>query len=485
VGDPTADLRNVIRGSKHLARILDKGANALQRSSERLQPSRATNNVEATRVAFDNAVAHALANTGTDQTVSVLAVSVDFFDAVVANRGAAVTHEIQAAMANRLNNIVRPNDVVIADGEDSLAVAWTPAAGGPDASAMAVRIAQQFHQPISTSAGQLAISVSIGVATCTGTACETMSAPTLRRQARAAVRSAQQAGRAQIATFDNADQASALETYETERQLFAAIRNEEIAVRYQPIVSLHSGETVAVEAAAYWNNALLGTVSSATFMPIAEESGLIQQIGSQVLAAATDQANQWNTDGSTRMMTVNVSNAELLNPELLPSIEQLLEQNQLDPQDLCLEISETVVMSDVAASMTILGQLKDLGLTLAIDNFGTGYSSLAYLRRLPVDILKIDRSFVQSIYNRDDRAIARAVIDLAHTLGMTTVADGVETRMQVEVLHALNCDMAQGVYFHSPSAPENVDLRHIDFNAPSPMSPSAPPISPATLARNA
>ena len=213
---------------------------------------------------------------------------------------------------------------------------------------------------------------------------------------------------------------------------------------------------------------MLGSISPTTFIPIAEEAGLIGELGRQIMQTAIAQSSAWNQEGQPApITTINLSNRQLLDPDLIPTIALLLHEHDLDPSRLCLEISESVVMSDVAASMTILGHMKDLGLRLAIDNFGTGYSSLSYLRRLPVDMLKIDQSFVQSIYNRDDRVITKAIIDLAHTLGMTTVAEGVETRLQVEVLHALNCDMAQGFYLHVPAEAAEVDFGRIDFEAPS------------------
>ena len=400
-------------------------------------------------------------------SVGILLVSIDYFDVVTACHGADIANELLSIVADRISETVRLDDEM-ARLDDGFFILWAPGPGAPDITEIANRIVGQFDQPIMTSTGQLPITVSVGITSATGENCADLTPFKLMQQARSAALSAQRSWRGQFTAFDRSVQNQAIESYETERQLHAALRDDRLSVSYQPIISLHSGETVAVEALARWNDDKLGSISPATFIPIAEESGLIGELGRLVLQTAIAQASVWNKAGeSETLMTINLSNRQLLDPELIPAINSLLDQHGLDPRLLCFEISESVVMSDVAASMTILGRIKDLGLLLAIDNFGTGYSSLSHLRRLPVDILKIDQSFVQSIYNRDDRVITKAIIDLAHTLGMTTVAGGVETRLQVEVLHALNCDMAQGFYFHAPMPADDVDFGHIDFANPS------------------
>lgn len=416
---------------------------------------------------FDNAVHRALTQAAPTESVSLLLASIDYFDVVTAGHGPEIAEELLAIVADRISETVRLDDEM-AQLDDGFFILWAPNRGAPDITEIARRISNKFHQPVMTSAGQLPITVSVGSTSIAGANCTDVTALRLMRQARSAVLSAQRSGRGQFATFDRAIQKQAIASYETERQLHAALRNKRLGVNYQPIVSLHSGQTVGVEALARWNDEELGSICPTTFIPIAEESGLISELGRVILQASIAQGSTWNQSGdSETLTTVNISNHQLLDPELVPTIERLLNEHNLNPRLLCLEISESVLMSDVAASMTILGCMKDLGLRLAIDNFGTGYSSLCYLRRLPVDILKIDQSFVQSIYSRDDRVITKAIIDLAHTLGMTTVADGVETRLQVEVLHALNCDMAQGPYLHVPASAGDVSFKPIDFEASS------------------
>jgi len=404
--------------------------------------------------------------------------TVDHFDAVTASHGMEVAHEALMIVGGRISDALRIDDAMERCADDGFAILWKGGVTAPDITDVASRIAAKFDTPIMTSGGQLAITVSIGIASATGPDCATVSPLTLQRKAQSAVMSAQRRGRGQVAIFDEAVQDQAIRSYETECKLRTALSDERLRVAYQPIINLHSGVTVCVEALARWNDPMLGPVDPSTFIPIAEESGLIGELGQAVSQQAISQASRWNhLEGLDPTITINLSNRQLLDPTLIPSITAMLDQYDLKPQNVCFEITESVVMSDVAASMTILGLMKDMGLQLAIDDFGTGYSSLSYLRRLPVDILKIDQSFVQSIYNRDDRVITKAIIDLAHTLGMTTVAEGVETRLQLEVLSALQCDMAQGFYLHPPTEAHLVDFSPFKFETTTSNPPAAFPHS--------
>lgn len=407
--------------------------------------------------AFENLISLAIAASPDTVSVGLLAICVDYFDIIVASHGHEVGQEVIRTVGQRIRHIVNPGDTIVQCSDDGYALLCAPA----DARAMAKRIAAQFHEPVMTEAGQLAITTSVGVTSTTGQSAT--DARMLLRQARSAVAGAQRDGRGQLAVYDEAIRQQVLESYKLEQQLRSALDNHEMTVSYQPVVSLQDGDVVGVEALARWDHDTFGDVCPHTFIPIAEESGLIYQLGRTVLAKAMHQAHLWHKNHTDLNLSVNLSNRQLLDPDLVPMMERLLTETNLNPRSLNLEISESVVMSDVAASMTILGHLKDLGFGLAIDDFGTGYSSLNYLHRLPVDVLKIDQSFVQGIYSRDDRVIAKAIIDLAHTLGMKTVALGVETHLQAEVLHALNCDMAQGFYLHPPTAAVEVDFAPIDF----------------------
>ena len=247
-----------------------------------------------------------------------------------------------------------------------------------------------------------------------------------------------------------------------------------VQVAYQPIFNLNSGMTVGVEALGLWAEDAIDALS-----PLTTHVGVA---GQEILATAIAQGSTWrqHREYAPAVITANLSTLDLLDPDLVPMISVALATHGLDPRRLCIEVNESALMEDIAATAAVMGRLKDLGLLLAIDDFGTGHSSLSHLRKLPVDILKVDRSFVQSIYNREDRVIAKAVIDLAHTLGMTTIAEGVETRLQVEVLHALNCDMAQGPYLQCPVSADALDFGQIDFDAPSPIENSDLRFAPST-----
>lgn len=428
----------------------------------RTNPSQQSAWTEADTSRFEHLVTEAIAASPTDADVALLAVNVDHFDVVSATHGIEVGSEIMRTVANRIRAAIRPGDPIEQCSEHGYAMLYVSTATTPDIREVANRIASQFDEPVMTTAGQLAVTMSVGMTSTTGRSTST-DARMLLRQAKSAVASAQRNGRSQFAVFDEAIRQQVLEGYELEQQLRSALHNRQVGVSYQPVMSLHSGDVISVEAVARWNHQTLGDVSPHTFIPIAEQSGLICRLGRSLFGQVMMQGRQWIHEHKDLRLSVNVSKRQLVDPELLPMTEKLIAESQLDPRSFSIEISESVVMSDVTASMTILGRLKDLGFHLAIDDFGTGYSSLSYLHRLPVDALKIDRSFVQGMYSRDDRVITKAIIDLAHTLGMETVAQGVETHLQAEVLHALNCDMAQGLYLHPPATADKVNFSSIDF----------------------
>jgi len=397
--------------------------------------------------------------------VAILVVAIDYFEALTSLHGGSVGNEILSAVASRIREAVRPYDVVARVDGSGFAMVWRQQVVDLVPADIGSRIANQFDSAVSTAVGELTVSVTVGVSTVMGDEVASADPPTLLAQARAAVLAARnQQGRSKFSEFNPIMLEQAVEAYTTEHQLRTALREDSLSVNYQPIVSLRTGQAVGLEALARWEDAVYGSVSPARFIPVAEDSGLINHVGSIVLEHSIPESARWNAGRPGGLvLTVNLSNHQLLDPHLIPTIKRLLHDNQLEPGLLCLEITESVVMANVAASMTILCQLKDLGVMVAIDDFGTGYSSLSYLRRLPVDILKIDRSFIQSIQNRDDRIITKAIIDLAHTLGMTTVAEGVERRDQLATLVDFECDMVQGFLFHHPAKAVDVDLTGHDI----------------------
>ncbi|MGH9010897.1 MAG: putative bifunctional diguanylate cyclase/phosphodiesterase [Acidimicrobiia bacterium] len=244
--------------------------------------------------------------------------------------------------------------------------------------------------------------------------------------------------------------------------LHRALERDELRVFYQPVVDLASGAVAGVEALVRWEHPHHGLVSPASFVPLAEETGLIVPIGAWVLDQATAQAARWRERSWGRSLTVNVnlSARQLRQPDLIPRLMSSLLESGTDPALLCLELTETTLMEDARSHREVLDGIQGLGVGLAIDDFGTGYSSLTYLKRLPVSVLKIDQAFVRGL-GRDasDTAIVKSVIDLAHALGLTVVAEGVEDGDQVAHLRKLGCDLAQGYFFARPQPAEDLEAQ--------------------------
>jgi EAL domain-containing protein (putative c-di-GMP-specific phosphodiesterase class I) len=252
-----------------------------------------------------------------------------------------------------------------------------------------------------------------------------------------------------------------MERLEVETDLRQALERQEFRVYYQPIVSLADGRIVELEALVRWQHPERGLVQPGAFIPIAEETGLIVPLGQWVLEQACQQARMWqdaSPANKSLVMSVNLSARQFQHPMLVADIERAVRQSRLDPRSLKLEITESVVMQDVESTLATLHALKALGIQLAIDDFGTGYSSLTYLKRFPIDTLKIDRSFVDGLgQDAQDTAIVRSVVALAKTLNLSVTGEGVETVEQQTHLEGLGCDLAQGFMFARPSPPELLD----------------------------
>jgi EAL domain-containing protein (putative c-di-GMP-specific phosphodiesterase class I) len=240
-----------------------------------------------------------------------------------------------------------------------------------------------------------------------------------------------------------------------EADLRRAIEREEFAVYYQPQLDLRTGTIAGWEALVRLIHPERGPISPAAFLPIAEETGLIAQIGNLVLEEGCRQAKEWQErypTADTTPMSVNISARQLQRPDtLVRDVVRVLEKTGLAPGSWMLEITESMIMADAEEKVDVLGRLKDLGVRIAVDDFGTGYSNLAYLKRFPVDMLKVDKSFIDGLgESAEDEAIVEAVINLAHALGMRAVAEGIETTKQLERLQALGCELGQGYLFSEP-----------------------------------
>jgi diguanylate cyclase (GGDEF)-like protein/PAS domain S-box-containing protein len=352
--------------------------------------------------------------------------------------------------ARRLLGCVRSADTVARFGGDEFAILLT-GVGGNDPARVAERIQRAFAQPFDIDGRELAVTTSIGIAY----AETNLHAPDdLLRRADVAMYRAKGNGRNGFEIFDAAMHASALSRLELEDELRTAIEQDEIIVHFQPKVELASGAFIGIEALARWLHPQRGLTPPGEFITLAEESGLIVPLGISVLQQAARQVHRWHldlADCARLTLSVNLSARQFQMPDLVERVVEVLEQTGLDPAHLLLEITESVLMDDVEESIARLCGLKALGVEIAIDDFGTGYSSLAYLKRFPIDILKIDRSFVAGLgISQEDTAIVAAIVSMAKSLGLRTIAEGVETDAQVTHLTELGCDLAQGFYFARP-----------------------------------
>jgi EAL domain-containing protein (putative c-di-GMP-specific phosphodiesterase class I) len=265
----------------------------------------------------------------------------------------------------------------------------------------------------------------------------------------------------QLLTAAKQESGGAPEPEQSDSQLVADLRRAidagELSVHYQPLVDIAGRRVVGLEALARWQHPKLGFISPATFIPIAEQSGLIIDLGDFVLKTVCEQIVRWEKGGIAVVpVAVNVSAAQLAGSRLWPFVRSVLRDTGLKPSLLELELTESALISDVQNHVKELGAMRSSGIKIAIDDFGTGYSSLSYLRQLPIDTLKIDRSFISHVdTNSSDRTIVEAILTMAHSLGFTVVAEGVETEGQLEVLRRLRCDLAQGYLFSRPLAADN------------------------------
>jgi diguanylate cyclase (GGDEF)-like protein/PAS domain S-box-containing protein len=388
-----------------------------------------------------------------DTTVAVLAMDVDRFKTINDSLGHDTGDALLVELAGRLERAVRESDTVARltsgtvarFGGDEFVVLCEDVAGENVAIRLAERIGAEVARPVQAGEHELAVTASIGIAV--AAAGIAGSPESLVRDADAAMYRAKEQGRARYEMFDLAMRSRALERRAQETELRHAIDHGELRLHYQPIVALADGGVRSVEALVRWEHPERGLLQPGAFIPLAEDSGLIVPLGRWVLGEACRQAAAW-TDVR---VAVNLSTRQLADRSLVTDVADILARTRLDPSRLTLEITETLIMERLEASIELLHQLKALGVRLSLDDFGTGYSSLSYLERLPLDVLKLDRSFVSGLgAGADEPAIVAAVIEMGRALGMTVIAEGVETEEQVARLRGLGCAYAQGFHFARP-----------------------------------
>jgi diguanylate cyclase (GGDEF)-like protein len=382
--------------------------------------------------------------TGTQ--VAVLFIDLDRFKVVNDSLGHHAGDRLLVAVADRLRTAARRHELPARFGGDEFVIVCEDIADAQDAVAVGERLLRALAQPFDFDDVPAFVGGSIGIAVTS----DPQAAPAdLVRDADAAMYRAKQAGGGRCSIFDQVVRDRAVARQATEAALRNAIANDELVVHFQPEISVASGDIVGVEALVRWQRPGAGMVPPADFIPIAEETGLIVPIGKWVLHAACAQAKSF--DDGRLVIRVNVSARQLAEPGLADTVKDALAASGLPPERLVLEVTESVVLEDGDRSVAALQALRDIGVGVSLDDFGTGYCSLSYLRRLPIDSLKIDRSFVRGLGREaDDDSIVTSVIDLARSLGVSVVAEGVETEEQLAGLRARGCDTMQGFLFAKP-----------------------------------
>ncbi|MEM9203252.1 MAG: EAL domain-containing protein [Actinomycetota bacterium] len=381
--------------------------------------------------------------------VAVLLLDLDRFKNINDSMGHDRGDELLVTIADRLRLAVRPGDLVARLGGDEFAVTLAGPVTPTDAEFVANRLLRLIGEPVQLDSQKLYPSASIGIAFSDGD-----DVADLLRRADTAMYRAKAQGRAQAALFDEALQLEVTERMATEAGLRGALRNAEFIVYYQPEISTIDGRMLGAEALVRWDHPTEGVLAAGSFIEVAEETGLVIEMGEIVLAEAVAEAATWPGGDDGPMVRVNLAAAQLQRDDTVALVRFALEESGLPPHRLCLEITESAVMTDINRSEQILHRLKELGVKLAVDDFGTGFSSLAYLKRFPVDALKIDRAFVIGLgEDEEDRAFVSSIISLAEALGLDVVAEGVETERHAEILSELGCHRAQGYLYARPGPP--------------------------------
>ncbi|WP_319422830.1 GGDEF domain-containing response regulator [Pleurocapsa sp. FMAR1] len=385
-------------------------------------------------------------------TLAVLLLSIDRFRCIKHSLGYEISEQLLISVARRLEEYISENDfnLVAKIGEDEFALLITNIIDPQDIINRAEHLYRQLIKPFQIKSSLICSTVSIGIALNQD---RNQNPAQLLQSADTAMQYAKVNFVKTSVLFNDRMQSKAVEKLRLENDLQKAIENKQLYLNYQPIVSLDTGKISCLEALVRWKHSSLGSIPPDKFIPICEETGQIIALGQWVLSEACCQLVAWQKlfiADSSLTMSINLSRIQVYHPELIPQIDGLLDSLNLKGEDLKLEITESTLMENTSSVRKVLKQLKERDIKICLDDFGTGYSSLSYLRYLPVDTVKIDRSFIGAEINGTNYDIIKAIINLAHSLGLDVVAEGIETKAQLEILRGLGCEYGQGYFFAYP-----------------------------------
>ena len=401
--------------------------------------------------------AEAVAAAGPENPLSVLVIDLDRFKDVNDSLGHAVGDHLLAEVGPRLRAALRPTDTIARLGGDEFAV-LLPTAGEDGARMVAERLAETLDAPFEVDGIQLHVEASIGIAVShRDRRAETTMVEGLLREADIAMYRAKDEGSVIVRFDPDRDVGQGRSRLELSARLRRALADDELVLHYQPAVDVFEGRLAGVEALVRWQHPERGLLLPGVFLPLAESTGLIVPLSRIVLSTAVIQAAEWNRQGRPVQIAVNLSPRWLQHSDIPQIVTDLLEQHDVPPELLRLEITESVVLAHPEYALNQLEQLRDMGIGLSLDDFGTGYSSMTHLRKLPVDELKVDRGFVHAMTTSPkDAVIVRAAIELGHNLGMDVVAEGIEDADTLAEVVAAGCSLAQGYYFSKALPPDEL-----------------------------
>ena len=405
----------------------------------------------ANRALFHDRVNQALARSErSDNYVAVVFLDLDNFKTINDSLGHSAGDELLIVVANTLLGSLRKSDTAARLGGDEFAVLIEDVSSREEVMNMALRMMKALRQPVMVAGQELTSTVSMGITF----GIKGHTGDQLLRNADLAMYLAKEQGKDRIEEFQDQMHVAVVQRLELETDLRRAVLSEELRVHYQPIINLDSGAIVGFEALVRWQHPTQGLLQPVSFIPFAEEIGFIHNIDRFVLTEACAQARRWQSQGlapAGLLMSVNLSAREISDNSIRESVSLSLLETGFEPTNLILEITESALLRDLEATIRNLEALKSLGLSIAVDDFGTGFSSFSHLEQLPIDILKVDRSFVANITEHGGRpSLAPAIVQLAHTLGLTAIAEGVESSDQVSPLLDIHCALAQGYHLGMP-----------------------------------